>query len=41
MTEPEIFVPVNSEDFEPPPDEPRWGGSGPTDKNAPVITDAD
>lgn len=34
MTEPENFVPVDSEDFESPPDEPRWGGDGPSDRNA-------
>ena len=41
MSEPEVenFVPVDDEHFEAPPDEPRWGGSGPTDKNAPVIED--
>lgn len=37
----ENFVPVDSDDFEAPPEESRWGGTGPTDRNAkPLDADA-
>lgn len=36
----ENFVPENDPDFEAPPADSRWGGSGPTDENAEVIEDA-
>lgn len=43
MSEHEIenFIAVDDEHFDVPPDEPRWGGTGPTDRNAEVIEDAD
>lgn len=34
MSEPEDFIAVDDENFVAPPDELRWGGTGPSDRNA-------
>lgn len=31
---PDDFIPEDDENFETPPNEKRWGGTGPSDRNA-------